>query len=144
MSLLAVELFLGAIACSSSLDPCLCPYVRLRVSNVRRPCSRLAHATRVRASRQALFHAVPASRSLLCFSYLRTYGAPPQLAHRSFKSPKWLEYLAAYCGAMAMQVDTRPLLDAACWMPPALRRAQMSVSPLDLRSGSPFASWLHR
>jgi len=32
-----------------------------------------------------------------------TYSYHRQLAHRSFKSPKWLEYLAAYCGAMAMQ-----------------------------------------
>jgi len=33
----------------------------------------------------------------ITFSYHR------QLAHRSFKSPKWLEYTAAYCGMMAVQ-----------------------------------------
>jgi len=32
-----------------------------------------------------------------------TYSYHRQLAHRSFKSRKWLEYTAAYCGAMAMQ-----------------------------------------
>ena len=32
-----------------------------------------------------------------------TYSYHRQLAHRSFKSPKWLEYCACYCGMMAMQ-----------------------------------------
>lgn len=32
-----------------------------------------------------------------------TYSFHRQLAHRSFRTPKWLEYTAAYCGAMAMQ-----------------------------------------
>ena len=32
-----------------------------------------------------------------------TFSYHRQLAHRSFKSPKWLEYFAAYCGAMAFQ-----------------------------------------
>jgi len=32
-----------------------------------------------------------------------TYSYHRQLAHRSFKSPKWLEYMAAYCGMMAVQ-----------------------------------------
>merc|ERR1712087_278495 len=32
-----------------------------------------------------------------------TYSFHRQLAHRSFRSSKWLEYVAAYCGAMAMQ-----------------------------------------
>ncbi|CAN1176241.1 Palmitoyl-monogalactosyldiacylglycerol delta-7 desaturase, chloroplastic [Linum perenne] len=35
----------------------------------------------------------------ICFSYHRN------LAHRSFKVPKWLEYLCAYCGAHALQGD---------------------------------------
>ena len=40
-----------------------------------------------------------------------TYSFHRQLAHRSFKSSKWLEYTAAYCGAMAMQVrDAHVLL----------------------------------
>lgn len=29
------------------------------------------------------------------------------LSHRSFKLPKWLEYLFAYCGALALQVGRR-------------------------------------
>lgn len=32
-----------------------------------------------------------------------TYSYHRQLAHRSFKSPKWLEYSAAYCGMLAVQ-----------------------------------------
>lgn len=32
-----------------------------------------------------------------------TYSYHRQLAHRAFRSPKWLEYLAAHCGMMAMQ-----------------------------------------
>ena len=28
-----------------------------------------------------------------------------QLSHKSFNTPKWLEYLLAYCGAMAVQGD---------------------------------------
>lgn len=32
-----------------------------------------------------------------------TYSYHRQLAHKSFKSPKWLEYLGASCGMMAMQ-----------------------------------------
>ena len=32
-----------------------------------------------------------------------TYSYHRQLAHRSFESPKWLEYTAAYCGMLAMQ-----------------------------------------
>ena len=32
-----------------------------------------------------------------------TYSYHRQLAHKSFKSPKWLEYLAATCGMAAMQ-----------------------------------------
>ncbi|CAN1235693.1 Palmitoyl-monogalactosyldiacylglycerol delta-7 desaturase, chloroplastic, partial [Linum perenne] len=35
----------------------------------------------------------------ICFSYHRN------LAHQSFKVPKWLEYLCAYCGAHALQGD---------------------------------------
>ncbi|CAN1234157.1 Palmitoyl-monogalactosyldiacylglycerol delta-7 desaturase, chloroplastic [Linum perenne] len=35
----------------------------------------------------------------ICFSYHRN------LAHRSFKVPKWLEYLCTYCGAHALQGD---------------------------------------
>lgn len=30
------------------------------------------------------------------------------LSHRSFKLPKWLEYLFAYCGVLALQVITLP------------------------------------
>lgn len=32
-----------------------------------------------------------------------TFSYHRQLAHRSFKTPKWLEYIACYCGMMAMQ-----------------------------------------
>ena len=32
-----------------------------------------------------------------------TYSYHRQLAHKSFKSPKWLEYLASTCGMMAFQ-----------------------------------------
>jgi stearoyl-CoA desaturase (delta-9 desaturase) len=32
-----------------------------------------------------------------------TYSYHRQLSHKSFQSPKWLEYMAAYCGMMAMQ-----------------------------------------
>jgi hypothetical protein len=32
-----------------------------------------------------------------------TYSYHRQLSHRSFRSPKWLEYAACYCGMMAMQ-----------------------------------------
>lgn len=32
-----------------------------------------------------------------------TYSFHRQLAHRSFKSFKWLEFMGAYCGSMAMQ-----------------------------------------
>ncbi|CAN1309925.1 Palmitoyl-monogalactosyldiacylglycerol delta-7 desaturase, chloroplastic [Linum perenne] len=35
----------------------------------------------------------------ICFSYHRN------LAHHSFKVPKWLEYFCAYCGAQALQGD---------------------------------------
>ena len=28
-----------------------------------------------------------------------------QIAHKSFRTPKWLEYALAYCGALAMQGD---------------------------------------
>jgi hypothetical protein len=28
-----------------------------------------------------------------------------QLSHRSFTTPKWLEYVFAYCGVMAVQGD---------------------------------------
>ena len=28
-----------------------------------------------------------------------------QLSHRSFKTPKWLEYALAYCGVLAVQGD---------------------------------------
>ena len=28
-----------------------------------------------------------------------------QIAHKSFRTPKWLEYVLAYCGALAMQGD---------------------------------------
>lgn len=34
----------------------------------------------------------------ICLSYHRN------LTHKSFKLPKWLEYLFAYCGALALQV----------------------------------------
>ncbi|CAN0928116.1 Palmitoyl-monogalactosyldiacylglycerol delta-7 desaturase, chloroplastic [Linum grandiflorum] len=37
----------------------------------------------------------------ICFSYHRN------LAHQSFKVPKWLEYLCAYCGAHALQCGNR-------------------------------------
>lgn len=30
-----------------------------------------------------------------------------QLAHKSFRTPKWLEYLLAYCGALAVQGDPK-------------------------------------
>ena len=36
-----------------------------------------------------------------------TYSYHRQLAHRSFKSKKWLEYLACTCGMLAMQVRVR-------------------------------------
>ncbi len=29
-----------------------------------------------------------------------------QLSHRSFQTPKWLEYVLAYCGVLAVQVRT--------------------------------------
>merc|ERR1711865_1107219 len=35
----------------------------------------------------------------ICLSFHR------QLAHRAFTTPKWLEYVLAYCGAMAIQGD---------------------------------------
>lgn len=30
-----------------------------------------------------------------------------QLAHKSFRTPKWLEYVFAYCGALAVQGDPK-------------------------------------
>lgn len=33
-----------------------------------------------------------------------------QLSHRSFSSPKWVEYFLAYCGVLAVQVGTLPSL----------------------------------
>jgi stearoyl-CoA desaturase (Delta-9 desaturase) len=30
-----------------------------------------------------------------------------QLAHKSFRTPKWLEYFLAYCGALAVQGDPK-------------------------------------
>lgn len=34
-----------------------------------------------------------------------TYSFHRQLSHKSFKSPKWLEYIMAYCGVLAVQGD---------------------------------------
>jgi len=41
---------------------------------------------------------------LYCMSALGiTYSFHRQLTHKSFRSPKWLEYVAAYCGTLAAQ-----------------------------------------
>lgn len=44
-----------------------------------------------------------------------------QLSHKSFQTPKWLEYALAYCGVLAVQVPHFPppvalsVLCNACW-----------------------------
>jgi hypothetical protein len=37
-----------------------------------------------------------------------------QLSHRSFQTPKWLEYALAYCGVLAVQVRVVEILEQAC------------------------------
>ena len=44
-----------------------------------------------------------------------TYSYHRQLAHRSFKSPKWLEYLAATCGMMAFQGSPYEWVSVCRW-----------------------------
>ena len=36
-----------------------------------------------------------------------------QLSHRSFTTPKWLEYVFAYCGVMAVQGDPMEWVSAS-------------------------------
>ena len=71
-----------------------------------------------RAAYMLLAHAATAAAFLHYFSWsslLASFGAyivtglgitfsfHRQLTHRSFTTPKWLEYLAAYCGTLAVQ-----------------------------------------
>lgn len=55
------------------------------------------------------------SRSALCVAFALyivtglfgiTLSFHRNLSHRSFKLPKWLEYVFAYCGVLALQVST--------------------------------------
>lgn len=91
---------------------------------MRPPLSKSRAWTRTDYGRMAFFitlHSFGALAPIFYFSWRRlavgfllyvgtgmgiTYSFHRQLAHRSFKSPKWLEYTAAYCGSMAMQVES--------------------------------------
>ena len=59
----------------------------------------------------------------ITFSYHR------QLSHKSFATPKWLEYAAAYCGALAVQGD--PIVGVEPPVPPpVLRYAARPAHPV--------------
>ena len=61
-----------------------------------------------------------------------------QLTHRSFTTPKWLEYIFAYCGVMSVQGD--PLEWVSGWLCSQL--GNVGVAPLR-RPGTLGAQQLH-
>jgi len=66
-----------------------------------------------------------------------TYSYHRQLAHRSFKSPKWLEYLAAYCGMMAIQGEPTE------WVSDHRYHHLHTETPLDPHSSYEGFYWSH-
>lgn len=60
-----------------------------------------------------------------------------QLAHKSFKTPKWLEYFFAYCGAMAVQGDPKE------WVSTHRYHHLHCETPLDPHSSYEGFWWSH-
>ena len=57
-----------------------------------------------------------------------------QLAHKSFRTPKWVEYVLAYCGALAVQGDPKEWVSthrcaAPLAAPPCLQEGTRSAGP---------------
>jgi len=66
-----------------------------------------------------------------------TYSFHRQLAHRSFKSPKWLEYCASYCGMLAVQGS------AIDWVSDHRYHHLHTETPLDPHSSYEGFYWSH-
>jgi len=66
-----------------------------------------------------------------------TYSYHRQLAHKAFKSPKWLEYLAAHCGMMAFQGS------ALEWVSDHRYHHLHTETPLDPHSSYEGFYWSH-